>query len=404
MQTPFCWPARRPALASLVLLVYLAACSAGDTQSALVTVDTLVDGTPRVHTRAPLEEGHWTLELERELNPTRGAPGELVNPTSVAIADDGELYVAEGDPVAVRRYTSDGQPAGIIGRFGEGPGEFRYAHVALNGDTLVVHDFRTRRATAFERNSGTILATAPTGCCFPENPVFAQDGALWTRSGLTRGPDGKHRQTVLRSDLRSGTTDTLLFTQEEFDGKRQWALGRLGQFDAFAPIPMVPTNMVALSPDGVITGWSATYLLRLHRNGPGPDRAFGRTWSPSEVSSAERADFVEHEVASLLLIYPSADPVALRTAMPATDIPAVRPAFDRIIADQAGRTWVVSGLPTSDSVLVDLFDGEGRWLDQLRQPASLWRGRVTITAERLLSIAEDAEGFPRIRIYRVARK
>jgi hypothetical protein len=388
----------------LVLLAFLAACSRAPDPSTLVTVDTLPDGTPRTITHAPIERGQWSVALERELKPARGTPGELFSPTSVAITDDGELYVAERDPVTVRRYSADGALAGSIGRMGDGPGEFRQAHVALNGDTLIVHDFRSRRATAFDRTSGIVLATAPTGCCFPEKPALARDGAVWTRSGLTRGPDGKHRQTVLRSDLRSGTTDTLLFTQEEFDGKRQWALGRLGQFDAFAPIPMVPTNMVALLPDGVITGWSATYLLRLHGNGRGPDRAFGRTWSPRAVSTAERAALVEREAASLLRIYPSADPVALRAAMPATDIPAVQPAFDRIIADNIGRTWVVSGLPNRDSVMVDLFDAEGRWLDQLQQPASLWEGSVTITSNRLLSIAEDAEGFPLVRIYRIGRR
>lgn len=390
--------------APLLVLTHLAACSAGGDQNASVTIDTLPGSIPLVMSSAPIEPGRWGLMLDRELQPPRGTPEELLNPSAVAIADDGELYVVERDPLTVRRYNAEGMEVGTIGRAGEGPGEFRNAGITLNGDTLFVHDIRLMRATAFDRHSGAGLQTARTGCCFPENPVSSRDGTLLTRSGMTAGADGRRRNTVIRTDFATQSTDTAFFSQIEYDGKRQWNVGKLGQFETFASIPLVPSNIVALGPDGILTGYGAEYRLRLSKGGQDTVRLFGRQWTPTTVSVAEQAELAEQEVTSLRTAYPASDAAALRAAMPPETIPTTRPAFDRILMDDVGRTWVVAGLANPDSVLVDLFDREGRWLDQLHQPSALWRGRLAITSNRLVAIAEDAEGYPLVRVYRIERR
>ena len=82
----------------------------------------------------------------------RGA-GPFNRPTSVAVTEDGELYVADGyGNCRVHRFDPGGQLLGSWGEPGTGPGEFHLPHaiVSLDDGRLVVADRENERLQVFD--------------------------------------------------------------------------------------------------------------------------------------------------------------------------------------------------------------------------------------------------------------
>ena len=86
-------------------------------------------------------------------------------------------------------------------------------------------------------------------------------------------------------------------------------------------------------------------------------------------------------------------------------IPATRPAYETFWTDPAGRTWVRVSTADTLQVTLDVFDAEGRWLDQLDVAEPLWAANsfipVAFGADRLAIAIEDEAGLPLVRIYRI---
>ena len=110
----------------------------------------------------PSLEGLPELELTEELR-----IGSVDDPdigfsriSGVAVADDGRVFVLDGQDVQFRVYAPDGEPLHRFGRRGEGPGEFESApRFGIHGDTLwAIEGFRTSRLSLF-RLDGELIQT-----------------------------------------------------------------------------------------------------------------------------------------------------------------------------------------------------------------------------------------------------
>ncbi len=121
----------------LLLAPLAAACSRGDaaTSRGRVVVDS-VGGVPRTITEVPVgwsDTNGWKLVEVARLTGGTDGPGELINPGSVAMDDEGRIYVAERDPSVIKQFSPDGTFLRTIGRQGSGPGEFQVPFVAIAG-------------------------------------------------------------------------------------------------------------------------------------------------------------------------------------------------------------------------------------------------------------------------------
>lgn len=78
---------------------------------------------------------------------------------SLTVGPDGRIYSTHADQAEVMRWTVDGLPDGVIGREGEGPGEFRGpGAIGFFGDSLWVWDRRNARISFFD-GAGELLGT-----------------------------------------------------------------------------------------------------------------------------------------------------------------------------------------------------------------------------------------------------
>lgn len=91
----------------------------------------------------------WTLTRDAVAGEGEG-PGALTTVSDVTVGADGVVYVTQPQESVVKSYDRQGRFLRVIGREGEGPGEFENpGSLGWRGDTLWVQDSRNRRITFF---------------------------------------------------------------------------------------------------------------------------------------------------------------------------------------------------------------------------------------------------------------
>jgi 6-bladed beta-propeller len=101
------------------------------------------------------------------------------HPTKVAVAGDGEIYVADGYGNArVHRFGPDGDYQSSFGAVGHGPGEFMTPHAILvdRRDRVLVCDRENDRVQLFDRDGAWIEAWH--GLCRPMDLCEDADGMI----------------------------------------------------------------------------------------------------------------------------------------------------------------------------------------------------------------------------------
>ncbi|MDX2262558.1 MAG: hypothetical protein SFU84_12775 [Gemmatimonadales bacterium] len=394
-------PLRAPAL-----LLVLAACQ-GDRADAPLAArfDTLPGGVVRVMTASPVDSGRWSLVLERTVQPEDETPGELRDPNDIVLLEDGSLLVADDKPRSVMRFDPSGQFVGTIGREGAGPGEFRSAWLAVRGDTLAVQDPTAGRAVTFSLASGVPLMHRQTVPRFYSRIEI--DGAGRVIAPMMMPPDSTRGpfQAYLRFSLDGATLDTAMLPERP-KADRRWIVREGNNIRFEMQVPLQPRDRHAADPmGGFVTGWSGEYLLRFTRNGSDTLRLFGRPMPSGTVTADEKARIVEQRIAENKEYTPEA---VLRASLLASAIPDQRPAYEQLVVDPRGRTWVRLASGDTTQVRFDLFDREGRWLDQLAVQQSGWNREwwqpVSFASDRVAVLLEGEDGRPAILIYRIQRR
>jgi len=105
----------------------------------------------------------WSAEEEVRLGLAEGDEAELFGSIgSATVTADGELWIFDSRPAQIRRFDLEGNPRGVVGRPGEGPGEFSQVRgmLARRSGEVVVLDVGTARLTRFS-GDGTLLGTLP---------------------------------------------------------------------------------------------------------------------------------------------------------------------------------------------------------------------------------------------------
>lgn len=396
---------RRMSILAAALLMVACGDAVRTSDSRSATFDTLPGGIVRVNNLAPADSGRWSLVPERTVQPAEDSLGALRAPDDVLLLDDGTLVVADAKPAEVVRYDPAGRYVGRIGREGAGPGEYRSPWLTARGDTLVVHDPTLARAVMFSlATSSPITQRITTPRHYAKVYI---DGAgravapMLTTVDSTTGP----RQGFIRFSVDGAQIDTA-YLPEHPRGNARWIVreGKNTKFEML--VPLQPRDVHAVDPlGGWVTGWSGEYLLRATRNGRDTVRLIG--WPPvgGTVSGSEKAALVE---ARMLEVKGQAPEPVLRASLLADAIPDRRPAFEQLHVDGTGRIWVRRASPPGLSVVFDLFDHDGRWLDVISVDAAGWpRGwwqPVSMARDRVAVLIEDEEGRPAVRVYRLVRK
>jgi hypothetical protein len=315
-----------------------------------------------------------------------------------------------------------------VGSEGDGPGEFRRPDallVATDG-RIFVRDSNQGRITIFDA-AGALLETWPLDQGFVIGGgamVLADDGKVYSpgRVGdmpeemsvtsltriqmgmVPRGPDGRDGEAVPRPEF---DYEPPRFTQERREGNNFMVMMRGVPFAADIPW--------AFSPSGaMIAGVSDDYSFDIIYPGGAVTRV-EKAYEPVPIAGAERDWHIEQVTAQMRDGNPE-------WAWNAPEMAAVKPAFERLVADLSGRIWVIrpgSGVENpdcekdpetgvwdppcwSDSNLFDVFDIEGAYLGSVETPEDFELSQQSwVDGSEIVTQIEDDRGVIVVTKYRL---
>jgi len=264
----------------------------------------------------------------------------------VRLSDGGTVV---NDNVKLRYYDRAGRQLHVVGRSGQGPGEFRQiaSICRTRGDTIVVSDPGNSRVTVFDKNVG-VVRQIPIG-----RVELPMDGCL---------DDGTW--IIAQPGVQPGTRKLVRY---RLDGSIAAELGDVwgGTFSIF----MVVSPTFVASGDRVYFGDSRASEVKI-RDESGRLTGIIRTADPiAKTTAAERE-------AMQPAFYPArgSDPEVLARAaerLRTTPRPAEWPSYERIAVDPDGRLWIEDYPKTFKEPSVWTgFDRSGRMLGKLSIPAA----------------------------------
>lgn len=255
------------------------------------------------------------------------------NVSSVAIGAEGTLYVLDTQVPAIRRYDATGEYLGVVGREGEGPGEYRQPMdiEALPNGGLAVWDAGTLRVSVFgpdgEHVNGFRLGTVGI---FSSSDVFQVDtsGAFYIRTREGFGPVRDRRTLWLKASASGVVLDSIFLPLEDHpsayvipvpEGMRR---------------PFPTEDVAAVSRCGyLVSGRTDRYRLR-HPLEEGRVLEIRRSYEPVAIGSGERRQWEAYND----LFAGLAEDMGRPFTRP--EIPDRKPPFRDLFLDDDCRIWV----------------------------------------------------------------
>lgn len=266
---------------------------------------------------------------------------------------DGGVAVLDRQAAEVRVFDASGAFVRALGKKGEGPGELQNpSDVALlAGDTVGVYDPRPARLTRFAPNGtlGRIVTLETDARGRPFQGAILQDGRVIGAARWYAGPNAVplvNQGASLGRDsvvlILWGDSGALLDTIDVLPGME--SIRSIEAAEQSVSVRMRPavfgrTSVFAPHPDGIWAGVNDSFELRLRDAGDGHQVRIVRAPGLERPTTDELARRIhERAVADA-----DANPDQLRwieewfTLSPR---PATAPAYDRILVDDRARLWV----------------------------------------------------------------
>jgi len=253
----------------------------------------------------------------------------------IAVGPDNRMYVADGERGTVWVLRPDGSLVTMIGKRGDGPGEFRRGptQVTLARDSLYVFDAYTRSFSVFGPDRAFARRVSlpsedgrPAQLFVPEDPSgFAVAYVGWSST------DGPGRTVVARLTPTGTVSDTLLATPP-----RPLYVESMGERLREYPIPFRPSATYAMGPNGRIHyAWGDSLTVTAHPfDGRRPER-LQVPFEPVPVTEEDRTRELE----------PIRKGGRVSPSVISERIPDTKPAVRHLLVDDAERVWF--GRPTA---------------------------------------------------------
>jgi len=306
------------------------------------------------------------------------AKGEyvLALPTSIAVDQNGSLYVLDFKENRVKVFDEAGAFVRVIGRPGQGPGEIAAAwriSIAHNSAELAVHDIRGRKLTFFSLE-GEYRSSVPLRGMTGEVKLDSQGNAYVSDTEF--GP--KQNTEILKKmsgDMSQVLAEISRRPQDE-------------SHNPFAP----RQYWVVDSQDRLIYGDAKTYEIRYFDFSGKLVRKVLRAGRPLKVTKKDIDEFADRKTP------PGINPVYNYSSHHA--------AYRSFFADDLGHLFVQTWERTPDNLqdIHDIFDAEGRFIGRaaLNRHEDLINPKVRLMkAGKYYAIEPDAEGYEVVKRYSV---
>ena len=430
--TALAYPARTTCL---VLSLALAACGGEEPVGAgsepwQGTTTTEGDVTTVRTESGSVWQGTARLVEELSIGEEMGEEPFMLGRISAVAATDDRIYALDSQVPVVRVYDQEGAHVLDIGSGGQGPGEFeRPAFMGLDrlGNIFVIGQGEIEIFSSDgdhldtwgleEINAFAWFNTANVGL---DSTVYFP--VILEREGMNPGT-WKVGYAEINEGVAEGTRPLPDFN---YEAPVIEVVGRTEEYVTVASISpaFVPRRAWAISSRGsIVAGSGDHYRFEVHRS-DGRTILIEKSWDLVPVENAEGAWYRDLQRADVA----DADEVSGRD--PDSMPPSHKPAFEQFVPDAKGRIWVIRGGPGirlpdcnenaseadefraepcwNDSVLIDVFDEQGRYLGPVEAPSEFYgmtpqtiQPRPFIRDDVMIAAVEDELGTIKIKRYRL---
>jgi 6-bladed beta-propeller len=315
------------------------------------------------------------IRLERDLIlGTGSAPEEIfADIAAIAVDTDENIYVLDSKEIRIKVFDREGRFLRGFGRKGQGPGEFLKPTglFLAPGNEIFVDDLVSRRIAVFSRG-GNFLRHVSALTAAPRI-LFGMDsqGSL---IGLAFDISGS---TFFRRISKYSPELALLLTYDSVEMGNPWTSGL-----------NMSENMIygKIDPrDRLYSGGGTAYEIRIFAPDGKLVRKILKAYDPMRIPEEKKKDTAINipEIKKSLKIVQ----------------PEFAPPFFGFTIDEDGRLIVMAARKSAGGggYLFDVFDGEGRFISEIRLPVFplLWKHK------RLYGIEESEDGNPSLSRYRV---
>jgi hypothetical protein len=347
-------------------------------------------------------EGEWgnaTVVEELSIGVDLGADEYMFGRLwDIAVADDGTIYAADGDPIVVRVFDRDGNFLRNIGREGQGPGEF--------GAFPMLEVLSDGRLAAWDYGNSRLSLLAPDGNLLGSFPGPAGTNRLHAGPaddlyiGAFEPGSRLERVVVVRFSIEGEEIERIPLPADD-------PAGRSVHLSSEGVSSFGVRTYATFSPLGyVVTGRNDVYDIELRK--PEGTVHLRREIPAITLGSEEHQDWEAFRNAYLRLFPPS-------DSRPGPHpIPDTKPYFRAIEVGDDGRVWVwryvaaekrddVEPLPDGpDRPLLtwrepwtyDVFEPDGTFLGSVLVP-ELFRPFV-FRGDQIWGVLPDPEGVERL--------
>ena len=369
-------------------------------------VDTLPTGAVRItHTPPAVEGPPATLQEELRIGSGEGGPDAFARIKGIQVLSDDRVAVLDAMAKEIRIFDATGQPAGVFGGAGEGPGEFSDPNGLMQDGTgrLWIPDYPNQRMSVVDPEEGFVesFPVRLLSFGFIWDGCMSQDGRILIPSITVEPP----RRRVLRTyDLTMTELDSLPLPEpppsdpKNPPGAFYWeAPGGRGM--GFMQVPFYPQGASVLDPRGGV--WSREsgefgYRVKLWQPG-GDTLVVIETMRPPVAIAAADRDTAIDRVREQLQRFGAAD-------QDWSKVPTVRPSVLSILLSDEGHLWVETPNPAGGTSY-DRYDRDGTYLgsvaSDLRMADRLYGLRPVVRGDRLWAVVLDELDVQYVVRYRI---
>jgi hypothetical protein len=323
----------------------------------------------------------------------------------IVVGDDGHVYVLDSKAQHIKKFDSNGKFLKLIGREGQGPGEFsRPSGLVCSGDKLVAWDMRAFRYSLFTLDGKPIKSVRHS---------FIEQGNPQKMRALPSGEfvvgiEKVHFDPKTPQDfsivLYSPDMDQVKTIYERQVWRNIWGIPDAGNI----PLPFAAYVHWDVTPKGkIVIGYSDKYEIGIYDKEAVEIASISHAFEPMKVAKQDREFFFK----SVSYTRSSPDGAVTTTEPPPAfkeyvKFPEFKPAFAHLVVDSDGNILVCPyGEDKKEEYKsFDAFDPEGNFIGRVRiesEHSFLSFGNAQIIDGCFWVREYDNHGYQKIIKYRI---
>lgn len=318
-----------------------------------------------------------------------------------ALDRSGTVYACDVRAHNIKKFDSAGKFIKVIGRQGQGPGEFnRSWDVAVSRDGIIVYDMGNRRLCALTAEGEHLQClTIQRADGNPRKMKSLPNGdVVIEREIIHFGEGDKPQDCIIQVYSPDLTHKKTILSHPVWRNKYRQIQGMFSNIIQ----PFSPDVYWDVTSDGnIIIGFAADYTIEIHNVEKGEISTFSLKYDPVKVTDEDKEKFFAGLTSSTSNGSRMEIPKEIKEM---TEFPKNKPAFTNILVDPEGNILVFPSQKISDTpeIVFDAFDPDGTFIGRVKLSSkSSFPHNAEVHNGFIWVIEHDEVGLTKIVKYRI---